>query len=286
MKKTALILEGGSFRTMFSAGVLDVFLENEISFDYVIGVSAGALVAINYLSKQKGRVAYINTKYNNDKRYIGLTNYFQSDGVINFDFLFEYLGNGDETPFDYNTFGNRSADYEVVVTNCETGKAEYFLINDNKQEMIDITKASGSLPLISKEINIDNVSYLDGGIADSIPIQHVLDLGFEKIVVILTQDRSFTKKSLSKSVERLLRLKYRNYPSFLSTLKNRHFNYNNSLKTVHREMENGKVYLIQPDRPVKIEKIEKDKTKLESLYKSGLSSGAHHANHVKSFLKE
>lgn len=284
MKKTALVLEGGSFRTMFTAGILDVLLDTQIRFDYLIGVSAGTLVALNYLSKQKRRSAYINLNYVQDKRYISLANYFQSDGVINFDFLFDILGKDDAFPFDYTAFNQDQSEFEVVATNCLNGQAEYFSKKDHPHDIYTIIKASGSLPLASKEIYLNNIPYLDGGIADSIPINHVIEKGYDKIVVILTQDPSYRKTSFSKVEADIMKMRYRKYPRFLTTLENRHRTYNASLDTI-RDLEMiESIYVIRPKNPVTVGRIEKDTEKLKALYEEGLQAGQEHADAIQRFL--
>ena len=194
--KVALVLEGGAMRGLYTAGVLDVFMENDIKADTILGVSAGALFGINYKSKQIGRALRYNLKYAHNKRYMGLYSLITTGDVMNRDFCFNKLVY-DLDPLDFETFDNSDVKFYAVVTNVETGKAEYIEISDAKRDM-EYLRASGSMPFVSNLVEIAGNKYLDGAVADPIPFKKALDMGYKKIIVVQTRPVDFIKtKSLA-----------------------------------------------------------------------------------------
>ena len=196
--KVGLLLEGGAMRGLYTAGVLDIFMENNVKIDGIIGVSAGALFGMNYKSKQIGRVLRYNKKYAKDKNYMGFYSLLTTGNIMNEDFCFNKIVN-ELDPVDFETFKNSEVEFYVVVTNIETGKPEYIKINDlkNKTE-VEYLRASGSMPFVSKPVVINNKKYLDGGISDSIPIDKMMSMDFDKVIVVLTRPIDYRKKKVIK----------------------------------------------------------------------------------------
>ena len=184
--KTGLVLEGGAMRGMYTAGVLDVMLDEDIHVDGVIGVSAGVLFGVNYLSKQRGRSIRYNKRFNGDKRYMGMHSLFTTGNIVNTEFAY-YTVPYELDVFDDETFMNSGVPFYAVVTNMQTGKPEYMQIHSVFDQM-EVLRASASMPLVSKPVYLDGVPYLDGGIADSIPYEKMMEMGYDRIIVVLTRD--------------------------------------------------------------------------------------------------
>ena len=267
MKKTALVLEGGAMRSLYTSGVLDVLMENNIEFDSVIGVSAGALTGANYVSKQIGRSAKINIEYCNDSRYIGLKAIKSSKGLVGFDYLFNEISEK-QIPFDKETFNNSKCEFIVGATNCKTGKTEYFE-KENWNNFAKVIQASSSMPLVSDIVNINNEKYLDGAIDCNIPIKWALDNNFEKIVVVLTRDENYEKKPLSKKLRKVYSLVYKKYPELVKTMCDRPEAYNNLTKQIKELEQKRRILVLRPSIPIEVARLEKDKEKLKKLYKMG-----------------
>ncbi len=265
MNKSCLILEGGAMRGMYTAGVLDILMKNHIQFDAIIGVSAGALFGINYKSHQPGRVYRYNLKYIRNKDYMGIKSFLKTGNIMNKDFCFDKLVN-ELDKFDYETFKNNKTKFFVVVTNLSTGKAEYVEIKDlkNNKEM-EYLRASGSMQYVSKIVEIDNKCYLDGATCDSIPIKHMENLGYNKIVVIGTRPENYTKKYKHQPSW----LFYNKYPNFIHALKLRPVMYNETIKYIEEKSRKNEIIFIRPSQNLKIKRLEKNKKKLKMLYELG-----------------
>jgi len=232
-----LVLEGGAMRGMYTAGVLDVLLENEIKVDEIIGVSAGVLFGVNYLSKQKGRVIRYNKKFIKDKRYMGINSLLRTGNIINKEFAFY------EVPFkldifDQEAYAKSNTNFYATITNVETGKQEYIKLKDVFKQM-EVLRATSAMPFVSKMVEIEGQKYLDGGISDSIPIDKCKELGCDKIIVILTRPIEYRKK---KANEKLTKIKYGKYPNLVKIINNRYKNYNNTVEKII-DMEIKKKYL-------------------------------------------
>lgn len=279
-----LILEGGGMRGVYTSGVLDYFIEKNIEFEFIIGVSAGACNATSYISKQKGRNFKIVADYVNDKRYMGINNLVYSGNFLNPDFIFDTIPN-ELNLFDYKEFNKFNGRFISVSTNLNTGLADYHLITNlkNDNDMLYLN-ASMSLPLIAQPIKIDNKLLLDGGVADSIPIEKALELGHKKSVVILTQDPNYRKEQ--NKMLPLFEEKYQHYPNFINAIKNRHNCYNNQLNYVKLLQKTGDCFVIQPQDPVKISRIEKNEDKLQALYDEGYNDAKNCFNELLEFLKK
>lgn len=280
--KSALVLEGGALRSLYGAGVLDVFLENDIKFEYVVGVSAGALNAGNYISGQIGRSARVNIDYVDDPRYIGIKHLIKEGSIFNFDFLF-----GEPTkewmPYDEKAFINSKQRYVIGATNCLTGREEFFERN-NYSELTEVLKASSSMPLLSEFTYINRVPYLDGGIANAIPYDKAIKDGYEKIVIVLTRPEGYFSKE-RKSLDVFMNVYYHKYPNLvrkLCTMSNR---YNYLLKKIKCLEKKGKVFVIRPTSLLNVKRVEKDKNKLKLLYLEGKEDARNRLKEMNKYLE-
>lgn len=284
MKKVGMVLEGGALRGIFTAGVLDVLLENNIKIDGIIGVSAGALFGANYFSKQKGRAFKYNKKYLGDKRYISTKSLLLTGNLVNKDFAY-YKITKELEPFDNDTFIKNNKDYYATATNIETGLPTYFKIT-NVYNQLEELRASSAMPFASKLVKINNGKYLDGGISDAIPLNKCINLGYEKIIVILTQPIDYRKKPLSKKQLRMINLKYHKYPNLINTMKQRYINYNNTLEQII-DMENKKeIFVIRPPQRINIPITSKDTTKIQEVYNMGISECIKNISLLKEYLNK
>lgn len=262
-----LVLEGGGMRGLYTAGVLDYFIDKGIYFKNCYGVSAGATQGCSYVSKQKERAYRIFTKYIQDKRYASLTNLLKEGNYFGKDFSLKTIPDELE-PYDYDTFKNSGINFYAVATNCKTGLPEYLKINDMRNEVdMDKVWASCSLPLLSKNVHIEGEEYLDGGVSDSIPVVKAIKDGNKKVVLILTRDGSYRKKP-NKLIS-IIKLKYKDYPKFVKVMEKRHSIYNKTLKRIEKLEKAGKIFVIRPNSVVKIGRLEKDVEKMKELYNAG-----------------
>lgn len=267
MVNAALVLEGGALRGMFTAGVLDVLMENQIEFAYVNGVSAGSLNGINYISKQNGRSRDINLNYVNDPRYLGVRNIVSNGGIFNFRFLFGELSD-ELVPFDARTFFASKQRFEVVATNCRTGEAEYFE-KGKEPEIMWASAASSSMPVISSMISLNGKRYLDGGISVPIAYRRAMEQGYQKIVLVLTRQAGYEKPATSKAMKLTYTKYYRKYPKLVERLIGVPENYNAMQKEIAALEKEGKIFVIRPKKPVEISRLEKDVERLRRLYDEG-----------------
>ena len=278
MTKTALILEGGGMRGMYTCGVLDCFLDHNIEFDAVFAVSAGALHATSYISKQRGRSFKISTDYINDPRYCSMQSFFKTGNFLGYDFAFNQIPRK-LNRFDHQTFEKSKTKLYAVATNIETGKPEYLKINKFYKD-IKALQASASLPLISKNIKVKDKYYLDGGISDSIPLKKAIEMGYDKCIVICTQPSSY-KKGPNKLMP-LLNIRYFKYKELRKSLKNRHEKYNSITKEL---IDNNNILVIQPTESLGIGRTEKNLDKIKVIYDLGYADTNKLANDIDKFLK-
>ncbi|MBQ8895403.1 MAG: patatin family protein [Clostridia bacterium] len=264
--KTGLVLEGGGFRGIYTAGVLDVFMENGISFEGVIGVSAGAIHGCSYLSAQKGRSIDYYTKYCNDWRFMSIKSFIKTGNVVSVDFAYHELPEK-LVPYDYKAFDNCGVPFYVTVTNLETGKPEYIKINDMLAD-IDCLRASASLPYFSQIVEINGNKYLDGGCADSIPIKAFQNMGYKRNVIVLTRHDGYVKKQEHGVFAKLL---YRKYPEFVKTLLGLQERYNQTLEYIKALEKNGEIFVIRPSVPLTIGRMEHDSVRVREVYDIGAS---------------
>ena len=282
MIEAGLVVEGGGMRGVYTAGVLDYFMEKNLYFDDCYGVSAGACHISSYVSKQIGRSMKVTLDYINDKRYCSINSLIKTGDMFGVEMLYDIIPNKLEL-YDYETFNKFKGNFYSVVTNCKTGKAEYMKIKDMKKDIIAV-RASSSLPLLSRIVEINGKEYLDGGITDSIPIKKSIKDGHKKNVVILTRDKTY-RKSKPKFLS-LLKFKYKKYPNLVKAIENRYKIYNETLDFLEEEKAKNKVFIIQPKLPVKISRIEKDKDKLKELYDQGYEDAKELYEDLMKFLEE
>ena len=279
--KCALILEGGSFRGQFTAGVLDVFLEHGIAFDACYGVSAGTLNGLNFKSRQIGRANRVNLAFCNDDRYMGAKSLISTGSIVGYDFLLNDVQDRLD-PFDNDAFLANPMRLYATVTNVLFGTAEYLPVKNAALD-IEVIRASTSLPLVTRPVELAGNLYLDGGIADSVPVEHVLEeAGFEKAVVVLTQDRSYVKGAYG--LLPAARASYGSYPYLIEALATRHERYNEQRAHIWAYEDAGRAKVLAPTRPVEVGHVEHDAAKLLDLYIQGRQEAARQLGAVKAFL--
>lgn len=279
--KVGLILEGGAMRGLYTAGVLDVFLENEdIKIDTIIGVSAGALFGVNYKSRQKGRTLRYNLKYANDERYMGFKSLVKTGDIVNKEFCYDELPNKLDI-FDNETYKKSPEEFYAVVTNLDTGKPEYIKIDDAQKDL-EYLRASGSMPYVSKIVQIDGKKYLDGGTSDSIPVDEMMKMGVDKVIVVLTRPLEYRKKKSSKKISKWY---YKRYPNYIDTLNNRYKMYNSEVEKVISLEKDKKIFVIRPSRLVDIKRIERDTLKLKEMYDLGVEDAKNSLKDLKNYLE-
>ncbi len=261
-----LVLEGGAMRGMYTAGVLDVFMDNSIKIDGIVGVSAGVLFGLNYASCQKGRTIRYNKLYANDKRYMGINSLIKTGNIVNKEFAYYELPRKLDK-FDEETFEKSNIQFYATVTNVHTGKSEYIKIT-NALEQTEVLRATSAMPLVSKMVQLQNCKYLDGGISDSIPIEKCIQLGYDKIIVILTRPITYRKKKTKNVIEKIV---YRNYPNLINAIKNRYKNYNNTVEKIINMESKKEIFVIRPSKLIKVNRIEKDINKLQQMYDLGVN---------------
>lgn len=262
---TALVLEGGGLRGVFTCGVLDCFLDRGITFPFTIGVSAGACNGLSFMSGQRGRAKSSNIDLMEKYHYVGLKYLLTQGCIMDFKLLFEDFPER-IIPYDYNKYFSNHDRFVMVTTNCLTGKAEYFEEKSSAERVMSIVRASSSLPFVSKITYVDGVPMLDGGIVDSIPLRYAMEQGYERLVVILTRNKGYRKKN---SKMRIAKAWYRKYPELQKALSERNEVYNRTMDLIEDLEKQGKIIVIRPVKPVQVGRMEKDTEKLRELYQEG-----------------
>lgn len=268
MQKATIVLEGGATRGVFTSGVLDYLMEKDLYFSNVIGVSAGSCNAVDYVSKQPGRTRDCMIPTDKSTNYVnGLRTFIKDKSLMNMDLIFGKFPY-ETFPFDFETYFNSEMKCDIVATNCITGKAEYLDEREDKERLMRICRASCSMPLVTPIVNVDGVPYLDGGLADSVPIDRAQQLGNEKIVVILTRNKGYRKSRMGNSMIRLYRKQYASYPKLVKTILTRSFMYNKEMNHIERLEREGKVFVLRPEvKPVS--RIERNAATLQAFYQHG-----------------
>ena len=269
-RKTGLVLEGGGMRGVFTSGVLDAFMKYDVNFSYIVAVSAGACNGLSYVSRQPRRARMSNIDMLVKYDYIGLRHLVTQGCMFDPELLYDRFPN-ELVPYDYDTYFSSQSTFEMVVTNCNTGRAEYLTEKSgDRQRLLDICRASSSLPYVSKVIDVDGLPYLDGGIVDSIPVQRAIDMGHERNVLVLTRNRGYRNTSRDRKIPRFI---YKKYPRLRVALSRRIAEYNRQLEMVEDMEDRGIVDVIRPQRPMDVGRMEKDEKKLEALYEEGFVLG-------------
>ncbi len=278
--KTGLILEGGAHRAIYTAGVLDVFLENDIKFDGVIGVSAGAIHGGSFVAKQHGRSINYTLKYAGDKRYMSFYSLLTTGNLVGEKFCYHDLPEK-LFPFNHQQFETADTKFYVTCTNLETGKAEYIYCDELRDKMAYL-RASASMPFVSQKSYVGGKVLLDGGIADSIPVRAMQNLGYNRCVVVQTRARGYQKKK--NKLVWLAHILYRNYPQFVKAIANRHIMYNLELEDIENMQNKGELFVIRPSKNIKISHTEKNKETIKKVYELGRHDALSCLSEVKEYL--
>lgn len=278
--KVGLVLEGGGMRAIYTAGVLDYFLENKIEFNYIVGVSAGVACGLNYVSRQIGRQKEIAQKSAHDKNVVGFQCWLKSRSYFNLEYLYKELPK--QIYFDQETFEKSPVNFLAGCFNVETGKVDYFDKKDMEKSVKPII-ATSSLPLLSKMVTINGHKYLDGGIKESIPIDKAMKDGYKKNVVVLTNPIGYRKKK--EPMLAFIKIMYRNYPKLVEALKKRHIVYNETIERVEQMEKEGQVLVIRPSVDLGISRYSTDDEILEKAYEQGKVDAAKMSDQIKKFIK-
>lgn len=265
LENIGLVLEGGGMRGTFTSGVLDYMMDHNIEVPYGIGVSAGACNGVSYVSHQRGRARFSNIELLDKYKYIGINHLIRTGSIIDMDMLYNRFTE-EILPFDYDAYFARPMRFEMVTTDCLTGKACYMEEHTDRRRLIDIVKASASLPYVCPICQIDGRPMLDGGIVDSIPIERAISQGYERCIVVLTRNRGYRKK---EKTFRLPAFVYHKYPHLREALKQRSIAYNRQLEMVERMEAEGRIIVIRPENPIVVDRMEKNVQKLTDLYNEG-----------------
>lgn len=279
--KIGAVLEGGAMRGMYTAGVLDVLMENDIFVDGAIGVSAGATFGCNYKSKQIGRTIRYNLKYRHDPRYASIRSLLKTGELFGEQFCYHDIPERLD-PFDADTFQSTPMEFYVVCTDVETGKPVYHKCTRGDGEDTQWIRASASMPVVSKVVNVGGYGLLDGGISDSIPLKKIQELGYEKNIVVLTQPDGYRKQP-NKLIP-LMKFSLKNNPEIIKDLAKRHEMYNNELDYVEKCQQEGNTFVLRPSKNLNIKRTEKDLNKLKSLYELGKSDALNKLAEIKEFI--
>lgn len=263
--RSGLVLEGGGMRGVFTCGVLDNFMDRGIRFPYTIGVSAGACNGLSYMSGQRGRAKFSNIDLLDKYHYIGFRHLITKGSIMDFNLLFEEFPTH-IIPYDYERYAKRVERYEMVTTDCATGQACYFEEKNDPKRIIDIVRASSSLPYVCHIAKVDGREMLDGGIADSLPIGRARDLGYDNNVVVLTRNKGYRKSDKPSFVPPFA---YRKYPALRDALRRRNMEYNKQIALVEELEERGEIVVIRPERPIEVGRMERSIKRLTALYDEG-----------------
>lgn len=283
MSKVGLVLEGGSLRGLYSAGVLDIMMDNDINIDCIVGTSAGALFGPNYFSNQRGRAIRYNKRFCKDRRNISMLSFILTGNVVNKNFAY-YKITKELDIFDNETFMKSGKELYVTATNIESGKCEYFKINDVLEDMEKL-RATSAIPIMTRPVKIDNKFYLDGGVSDSIPVKKCLELGCDKVIVVLTQPEGFIKKKISDKKVKTIKFVFRKYPKLIERMLNRHNDYNECINYINELEKEGKAFVIRPSEKLDIDLIERNPEKLEDIYQIGIKDMKKKIKNLKKYLK-
>ena len=263
--KSGLILEGGGMRGVFTSGVLDCLMDKGIRFPYAIGVSAGACNGLSYISRQRGRAKFSNIDLLEKYNYIGIKHLLKKGNIMDFDLLFHTFPE-EIIPYDYEMLAKTEQRFEMVTTSCKTGKACYYEEKKDPKRVIDIVKASSSLPFVSPIVYVDGEPMLDGGIADSIPIMRARELGYNNNVVVLTRNKGYRK---TEKEMKFVSLFYKKYPAMQDAIRNRNKIYNQQISMIEDMESRGEILVIRPQKPIVVDRMERDTKKLLDLYEEG-----------------
>ena len=279
--KIGMVLEGGAMRGMYTAGVLDVFLDNDIKVDGIIGVSAGVLFGVNYCSKQRGRALRYNKRFCKDKNYMSLYSLIKTGNLINKQFALYDVPLIHDV-FDTEEYKKSKTKFYATVTNVKTGLAEYIELDDIIAQM-EVLRATGAMPYVSKIVDYEEERYLDDALADSIPIDKCMEMGYDKIIVVLTKPMNYRKK---KRPSWMAKLVYKKYPKLVEAINTRYIQYNKTMEKIEQLEKEGKIFVFRPSRKVKMSRVEKDPEKLQEMYDLGISDATESIKKLNKFLSK
>lgn len=281
--KKGLVLEGGAMRGIFTAGILDVFMENDIDFDGAVGVSAGAVFGCNYKSKQIGRSIRYNKKYCTDDRYVSLKSWITTGDLYGAEFSYHTLPKELDV-FDTDTFSKSPMEFYVVCTDMLTGRAVYHKCTDGGENDIQWMRASASLPFAARPVEVAGRILSDGGTSDSIPVKFMEYKGYDKLVVILTRPKGYVKHQtrMMPVMNKVLR----KYPKFLSTMSRRYIKYNKTLEYIEQQEKLGRLFVIRPDADLAIGKVCRKPDELERVYQIGREKGLSELERIKKYIEK
>ncbi len=279
---TGLVLEGGAMRGMYTSGILDVFMENDIYFKGMVGVSAGAAFGCSYKSKQLGRSLRYSKDYCRDKNYISFKSWITTGDLYNVDFAYNKIPNELDI-FDNDTFENNPMEFYAVCTDALTGESVYHKCDTVRGDNLQWVRASASLPLAARLVDINGRLLSDGGMSDSIPIKFFERMGYEKNVVILTQPLNFVKEP--SSMLPVMKIILRKYPALINSIANRHIIYNETLDYIKEQERLGKVFVFRPDEPLNIKKMERDPNTYDRVYNHGRDHALERLDELKKFIE-
>ncbi len=284
MINATMVLEGGATRGVFTSGVLDYLMEQGLYTSHVVGVSAGACNGVDYVSRQPGRTRdCMIHKEREYSYYYGFRKFIKKKSLMNMDMIFDWYPN-EIFPFDYDTYFASEMECEMVTTNCETGQAEYMTEHKDRERLMKICRASCSMPLVAPIVNVDGVPYLDGGLADSIPVRRALEIGNEKIVVVLTRNPGYRKKPTSRAMADLYRRAYRKYPELVRVTIRRNYEYNRQIRQVEQLEREGKIFVFGPRIPT-VSRVEKDYDALMHFYEHGYQQAKRNYSQLQAYLE-
>lgn len=281
MYQAGLVLEGGGMKGVYTSGVLDFFMDKGISFSSCYGVSAGACSLASFLSGQRERAYRVTVDYLEDKNYCSVYSLLKTGDMFGVQMCYYDIPEK-LYPYDYETYNKYEGSFYSVVTNIETGKPEYIPIKDMKKD-IEAIRASASLPLVSRNVEINGKLYLDGGISDAIPIRRSIEDGNQKNIVVLTKEVGYRRKPASMTS--LMKLHYRKYPKVYELMKNRHIAYNETLDYLEQQVKENYAFVIRPKLPSGVGRIEKDEEKLRVLYEQGYQDAQECYPQLKEYLE-
>lgn len=281
MNQIGLVLEGGGMRGVYSAGVMEYFLEKDLFFPYVIGVSAGACNAASYLSKQKGRNKKVNIDFISDSRYLSWQNYIKHRQLFGMDFIFEEIPNR-LVPYDYEAFYQNQSEFVIGTTDCYSGEPIYYKRSDYGKDVLKLLKASSSLPFAAPEVEFKGKTLLDGGISDPIPIKQAERDGYQKNIVVLTRNKDY-RKSPSR-FHFFVKRRYGHYPGLVEALLKRHQLYNETLDYLEKQEREEKVYILRPTHQLKVGRMERSTERLTELFGQGYNDAKNSIQKIHSWM--
>ena len=282
--KVGIVLQGGSMRGLYSAGVLDIMMDHGIEVDGMIGVSVGALFGPNYFSNQRGRALRYNKRVCKDPRFISLWSFLFTGNIVSKGFAY-YKMTYRLDPFDNRAFRKTNKPFYATVTNVETGKAEYLPMRGLEERGLEILRASAAIPFFSRIVKLNGKKYLDGGVSDNVPVLKAKEMGYDKIIVILTQTDKERKEALTPFMMKMLKLKYSKYPLFLEALRNRHTMCNENIESILEMEKKGEIFVFHPENVLGVNLIERDPEKMQEVYDMGVKDCENRMEELKAFLK-